>query len=175
MRVPLLASWPGHLPAGRVVTEPAMNIDLFPTLLARAGLAPPVDREIDGRDLWPVMTSDDARPPHEALLFFHDKALDAVRAGPWKYYRHVNRFVWPLPYDKPGSWTGDRTAAYVYSDPKTGRNANLLGAGPMLYDLRIDPSESYNLADREAEQVKRLEARVARSEDEIRANPRGWR
>jgi len=175
MRVPLIVSWPAELPAGRVVEAPAMNIDLFPTLIARAGLTPPRDRVLDGRDLWPAMTRADAPAPHDALLFFHDKELDGVRAGDWKYYRHVNRFCWPLPYDKPGTLPGWQTAAYVYTDPKTGRSANLLDAGPMLYDLRTDAAESYDVADRHSEETRRLEALAAAWEAEFRANPRGWR
>lgn len=175
MRVPLIASWPGRLPAGRVVEAPAMNIDLFPTLVARAGLEGPSDRVVDGRDLWPVMTDPAAQPPHEALFFFHDKEIDGVRGGPWKYYGQVNRFDWPLPYDEPGSLTGDQTARYVYTDARTGRSANLLGAGPMLYDLRHDRDESYNLAESRPDERRALEARIARFEKELAANPRGWR
>jgi arylsulfatase A-like enzyme len=175
MRVPLIVAGPDALPAGRVVETPAMNIDLFPTLVARAGLTPPRDRVLDGRDLWPAITRADAAAPHDALLFFHDKEIDGVRAADWKYYRHVNRFSWPLPYDKPGTLPGKQTAAYVYTDPKTGRSANLLDAGPMLYDLRNDAAESYNVADRHPDETARLEALAAAWEAEFRANPRGWR
>jgi len=174
-RVPLIASWPGHLPAGRVVDAPAMNIDLFPTLVGLAGLDLPSDRIIDGRDLWPAMTGREAVPPHEALLFFHDKQIDGVRAGPWKYYRQTNRFIWPIPYDKPGSLPGNQAAAYDYTDPKTGRTTNLLEIGPMLYDLRIDGAESYNVADREPDEGRRLDALITRWEEDLRANPRGWK
>lgn len=175
VRVPLLASWPGALPAGRVVGAPAMNIDVFPTLLARAGLAAPRDRAIDGRDLWPLLTGAASASPHEALFFFHDKQLDGVRAGAWKYYRHVNRLCWPLPYDKPGTLPGEQTAGYVHADAKTGRSANLLDAGPMLYDLARDPGEAYDVAERRPDEAARLEALAAAWEAAFVANPRGWR
>src|SRR5690606_36413135 len=40
VRVPLLARWPGRLPAGRIVGAPAMTIDVMPMVarLAGAGL-----------------------------------------------------------------------------------------------------------------------------------------
>jgi uncharacterized sulfatase len=94
-RVPFIASWPGRLPAGATVGVPAMNIDLFPTVLRLAGLELPDDRVIDGRDLWGVMSGEQPEPPHEALLFFDDKVIDGVRSGQWKYYRYVDRYFWP--------------------------------------------------------------------------------
>ena len=56
-----------------------------------------------------------------------------------------------------------------------GRSANLLDAGPMLYDLRNDAAESYNVAERHPEETRRLEAFAAAWEAAFRANPRGWR
>lgn len=174
-RVPMIASWPGTLPAGARVDAAAMNIDIFPTLLARAGLSLPADRVIDGRDLWEVMTGRRAASPHDALFFFNDKVIDAVRSGPWKYYRTVNRFFWPVPYDKPSALTGRRAAAHTYTDPKTGETIPLLAPFPMLYDLRIDRGESYNVADRHPEERARLHTLIERWEQDFVANPRGWK
>jgi uncharacterized sulfatase len=147
-RVPMIASWPGRLPAGAQVDAPSMNIDVFPTLLGRAGLSLPADRVIDGRDLWGVMSGTDTSDPHEALLFFDDKVVDGVRSGPWKYYRHVDRYYWPVPLDKPNTPVGKRVANYTYTDPATNRTVRLVADDPMLYDLRLDSGESYNVADR---------------------------
>ena len=174
-RVPLIASWPGTLPAGTQVDTPAMNIDLFPTLLGLAGLDVPSDRVIDGRDLWGVMTGREAASPHDALFFFHDKVIDGVRSGPWKYYRYVNRYYWPVPYDEPSTLTGKRVAAYTYADPKTGQTIHLLQSFPLLYDLRIDPGESYNVVDRHPDEGARLLGLIERWEQDFFANPRGWK
>lgn len=174
-RVPMIASWPGVLPAGSQVDAPAMNIDLFPTLVALAGLELPSDRVIDGRDLWGVMTGRETVSPHEALFFFHDKVIDGVRAGPWKYYRYVNRYYWPVPFDEPSTLTGKRAAAYTYTDPKTGRTIQLVSDFPMLYDLRIDPNESYNLAARHPDEERRLRGFIEAWERDFFANPRGWK
>ena len=174
-RVPMIASWPGKLPAGTQVDAPAMNIDFFPTLLALAGLELPSDRIIDGRDIWGLMTGHDTVSPHDALFFFHDKVIDGVRAGPWKYYRYVNRYYWPVPYDEPSTLTGKRAAAYTYTDPKTGQTIHLLADFPMLYDLRIDPGESYNVATRHPEENRRLRGLIEAWERDFFTNPRGWK
>jgi uncharacterized sulfatase len=174
-RVPMLVSWPGRLPAGRTVDTPAMNIDVFPTVLRVAGLEPPSDRVLDGRDLWGAMTGTDPAPPHEALLFFDDKVIAGVRSGPWKYYRHVDRYYWPVPLDRPDTLAGARAARHSYTDARTGRSVRLIADDPMLYDLGADPAESYNVVDRHPEVATRLEGLVERWEQDWVANPRGWK
>lgn len=54
-RVPLIAWWPGRIEPGGESSAPVMNIDFLPTFLTLAGLAPPDDRAIDGRDLSPLL------------------------------------------------------------------------------------------------------------------------
>ncbi len=174
-RVPLIASWRGRLPAGATVDAPAMNIDVFPTVLHLAGLAPPADRVIDGRDLWGVMSGTDPAPPHDTLMFFDDKVIAGARNGPWKYYRHVDRYYWPVPLDRPDTFPGRRIAGYKYADPRTGREVRLLADDPMLYNLQLDPAESYNVATRNTEVAGRMRADIERWEQDFFANPRGWR
>jgi arylsulfatase A len=174
-RVPMIASWPGTLPAGAQVDAPAMNIDIFPTLLGLAGLGLPTDRVIDGRDIWGLMTGGEIASPHDALFFFHDKVIDGVRSGPWKYYRYADRYYWPVPLDKPSTLTGKRGQAYTYTDPRTGQTIHLLQSFPLLYDLRDDPGESYNVVDRHPDEDKRLRGLIERWEQDFFANPRGWK
>lgn len=69
IRVPLIVRWPGRVPPGAVVDAPVSQIDLFPTLLEAAGLAPPADLALDGASLLPLLTGG-GPPPHEAL-FWH--------------------------------------------------------------------------------------------------------
>jgi len=174
-RVPMIASWPGRVPAGKTVDNPAMNIDLFPTALAAAGLELPTDRMIDGRNLWSVMTSDGAGDPHEALLFFHDKVIDGARSGRWKYYRYVNRYVWPIPLDKPSTFAGKRAASYSYTDERSGKTIQLITKFPMLFDLSRDRGESYNVADRHPQEARRLRDLIEAWERDFFVNPRGWK
>jgi arylsulfatase A-like enzyme len=69
-RVPFIARWPGHIPAGAVCREMAMTIDLLPTLARLIGAKLP-DHEIDGLDIWPLLAGQaDAKNPHEAYFFY---------------------------------------------------------------------------------------------------------
>jgi len=174
-RVPMLAVWPGRIPAGRVVDAPTMNLDLFPTLLALAGVDPPSDRIIDGRDLGALLSGQSDANPHDALFFFNANVIDGVRAGRWKYYRYVNEYVWPVPLDKPNTWAGQFAANDRYVDVRSGRSASLLTSFPLLYDVEADRDESYNVVAQHPEEARRLLGLIESWERAFFANPRGWR
>ena len=160
-RVPLIARYPGVIPAGTLTAAPAMNIDFFPTCLALAGLELPRDRKVDGRDILPLLTGRSQATPHEAFYYYHMDELEAVRSGRWKYIRNIHHYVWPIPVDKETTIMG-----------RMGRGR--LGRWPLLYDLDRDPGESYNLIDTHPEVGARLLARMAAWEENLAANPRGW-
>lgn len=166
LRVPLIARWPGKIPAGHVSAEPAITPDLFVTALAAANIATPKDRVLDGKDLWPLLTSK-APSPHEALFFFRGDRLHAVRGGPWKLHL--------LP---PGPPKGGRIMKpdEKWVDPRGPDGVRILAPFeqahpsqfpglpptpvtlPALFDLRKDSREEHNLAEKEPETVRRLQA-----------------
>jgi arylsulfatase A-like enzyme len=157
----MIARYPVVIPAGRVCDAPAMNIDFFPTSLALAGLELPQDRTIDGRNILGLMSGKTNETPHEAFYFYHVDELEAIRVGKWKYIRNIHHYVWPVPVDKPTTPMG-----------KVGKGR--LGSWPMLYDLDIDPTESYNLIDNHPEVGRRLLGRMEAWEGDLDRNPRGW-
>ena len=55
-RVPLLASWPGTIQAGRVSDALVDFTDFLPSLAEVAGAAVPDDRVVDGKSFVPVLT-----------------------------------------------------------------------------------------------------------------------
>jgi len=87
IRIPCIARWPGHVPAGSVSRVPAAFYDLFPTYCSLAGA--PVPRDLDGRSLVPVLTGASAEPLHEFLYweFPESGGQQAVRMGDWKGVR----------------------------------------------------------------------------------------
>ncbi|MFN3326440.1 MAG: sulfatase [Bryobacteraceae bacterium] len=54
IRVPLIVKWPGRIKAGAISDAPVSTIDLFPTILAMAGVRQ--QRPVDGVDLTPALT-----------------------------------------------------------------------------------------------------------------------
>src|SRR5258706_8217735 len=41
IRVPFVINWPGRLTQGKIVADPVISLDIFPTALAAAGVAMP--------------------------------------------------------------------------------------------------------------------------------------
>lgn len=145
-RVPLIARWPGVLPAGQVSEALCSSMDLFCTCLACAGVEMPDDRIIDGRDILPVLQGQ-APSPHEALYYYKGRRVLGVRQGRWKYLRrHMT--------DNGG-----------YAS---------LSQGPFLFDLDTDPNESYSLIESRPEVARRMVRALDEWEAEIELNPRGW-
>jgi arylsulfatase A-like enzyme len=83
IRVPFLMRLDGRIPAGKVVSHPVSSLDVLPTALAAAGIAPGKDARRDGVDLLPLLTGKTEEAPHEAL-FFRTGNQSAVRWGRWK-------------------------------------------------------------------------------------------
>lgn len=83
MRVPMIACWPGVIPAGRRSEALATTMDLFATLARLAGAELPENRTIDGRDMLPLLKGESASP-HERFFYFHGAQLQGVREGEWK-------------------------------------------------------------------------------------------
>ena len=66
--MPLLVRWPGVVPAGRVDKETALaGVDVFPTLLAATGVAPPKGYGSDGENMLAALEGP-APVPHQADL-----------------------------------------------------------------------------------------------------------
>uniref|UniRef100_A0A8B9HXG6 Steroid sulfatase (microsomal), isozyme S n=1 Tax=Astyanax mexicanus TaxID=7994 RepID=A0A8B9HXG6_ASTMX len=82
IRVPGILHWPGQIPAGKVIDEPTSNMDLFPSVLKLAGANIPSDRQIDGRDLMPLLQGRVERSEHEFLFHYCNAHLNAVRWHP---------------------------------------------------------------------------------------------
>jgi arylsulfatase len=128
MRVPMIVSWPGKVPAGTVSNGIMSGLDWFPTLVAAAG-DPNIATELkqgkqlgdrnykvylDGYDQTNLLTGKGPSNRHE-IFYFAEKTLGAVRIDDYKY-----RFI-----DQPEGWLG----ATVKLD------------WPLLVNLRLDPYE----------------------------------
>ena len=83
VRVPFVAVWPGHIPAGKVYTDPVVSRDILPTALRVAGIAPQQGVELDGVDLLPFLEGGKTHLPHDILCWRAGKGR-AVRMGKWK-------------------------------------------------------------------------------------------
>ncbi|RMF96728.1 MAG: N-acetylgalactosamine-6-sulfatase, partial [Planctomycetota bacterium] len=88
IRVPMIARWPGHVPAGTVSHHLGAFYDFLPTFAELAGAAIPEDT--DGISLLPtLMGMPQHQRKHEFLLweFYGYGGQQAVRMGRWKALR----------------------------------------------------------------------------------------
>jgi arylsulfatase A-like enzyme len=86
IRVPMIASWPGTIPAGRVSDHVWAHWDVLPTLAEIAGAPPPAG--LDGRSMARAMRGE-MQASNEFLYWeFHERGFQqAVRMGSWKAVR----------------------------------------------------------------------------------------
>jgi arylsulfatase len=127
IRVPLLARWPGKIKAGTVSDHVCYFPDLMPTVMELIGAAGRVPQGIDGVSFAPTLLG---RPEKQRLpeyLF-------------WEYTGSGGQQAVRL-----GDWKGVRT------------NLHKGNTKIELYNLKDDPSEQRDVADRHPEIVKRIE------------------
>jgi|GEM_PF-715232 len=83
IRVSWIASWKGRIPAGRVLPDPVIQLDILPTALAAAGAAVSSEWQLDGVNLLPLLEGkQQALEPRP--LYFRFGVQHAVRQGDWK-------------------------------------------------------------------------------------------
>lgn len=133
-RVPMIVSWPGKIPEGKVENGIMSGMDWFPTLIAAAGNPKITDEllagkklggmtykvHLDGYDQTAMLTGKGPSARHE-IYYFTEGTLSAVRIDDYKY-----RFT-----DQPNGWLG----------------ATLKVDWPILVNLRLDPYERTGMYD----------------------------
>ncbi len=139
VRVPMIARMPGRVAAGKTSNALSSTMDLLPTFAKLTGAKLP-GKPLDGIDLWPVLSGKQTLIEREALLYFDGWHAQCIRKGNYKL--HVARYN-----------------SQVYSPAPAGGRVNLPLANPELYDLSIDPAESYDIAPEKPEIVKELRAK----------------
>lgn len=157
MREPCLMWWPGHIPAGKTCSQMAITMDLLPTFTGLAGASLPVDREIDGRNIWPLMSRAGAKSPHEAFYYYQIDQLQAVRSGKWKLHLALKQ--------KKKNW----------GEPEP-------DSPLQLYDLEADIGETTDVAEQHPDVVKRLMKLARRAKLDLgdveipglNTRPAGW-
>lgn len=138
VRVAAFATWDGHIKAGSTNTEALHIVDWYPTLLKLAGAKLDQKLPLDGRDIWPTLT--EGKPtPHDAILLNTTPNNGAVRVGDWKLV------VRDGPDDPDGA-------------PPKKKNAK---ASVELFNLKDDPYEKTNLADKNPAKLAELKKVLA--------------
>ena len=92
IRIPFLAQWKGHIPAGSTYDKPVISIDITPTALSIAGAEKSANGSgLDGTNILPYLTGIKTGEAHDSLFWrfrFPPGRPDlhrwAIRKGDWK-------------------------------------------------------------------------------------------
>jgi len=117
MRVPAIFWWPGQIEAS-VISDIGSTMDVYATALALAGAEPTPD--IDGLDMSRTLL-EGMSSPRETMAFYRAGELRAFRKGNYKLH-----FI--------------TEGAYGQGPPRT------VHAQPLLFNLRDDVSEKFDVA-----------------------------
>lgn len=144
VREPGLVSWPGTI-VPRIESEPVATYDIFPTVLALAGVPLPPGVPLDGRDMMPLLIGPGSKSAHQCIFYWKgcsssttcglpddnplvnqvDPGLWAVRCGAYKTHFMATNVSCTVKYMAPG----------IYH------------AQPLVYKIDEDPSERFPLED----------------------------
>jgi arylsulfatase A len=133
VRVPFIARWPGKIPSGKTVAEPAMTVDLLPTIAELIGGRLP-GHKIDGVNIWPLLTAKPgAISAKDAYwVYYGNNQLQAVISGRWK-------LILPHRYRTMAGKAGGKDGTpKKYSSDSVKK--------PELYDLYSDVTETDDVA-----------------------------
>jgi arylsulfatase A len=88
IRVPMIAAWPGKIPAGTVTDHVSAFHDVLPTMAQLIG--EPTPEGLDGVSFLPTLIQQGTQRPHEYLYWeFHEVGgRVAIRKGDWKGVRY---------------------------------------------------------------------------------------
>lgn len=155
VRVPFVAAWPNHIPAGGKSDTLISALDILPTALKAAGISIPQDMKVDGQDIMPVLAGKAERSPHKYIYWagpgakHYSEENDPFWYGYWKWITYESDTIPSNPNLEKlskGSWAirDQDWALYFYDD---GSNK------VKLFNDKLDPSESKDLAQKYPEKV----------------------
>ena len=175
-RVPAVIEWPDRITAPRVSDTNAVTSDMLPTLCALAGMPVPNDRPLDGINLVPLL--DGNLRDRTAPIFFWSfdnrqrlkadpkpwidpkwqegttplvKLMGGIATRNFRNYRHPD--IVESDYNGARVMLGNRHKLVIH-DGKGGK------PNVELFDLRADPAEKINLAEREPAIVKTMQTEL---------------
>ncbi len=137
IRVPFFVNWPGTIVPGET-SETIITVDLYPTFVEIAGIAPP-DQVLDGQSLLPLLKGE-VNELSQRPLFWHFPAY-------LESYKVIDEQRDPLFRTRPCSIIrlGDYKLHEYFED-----------GALELYNLKQDIREQHNLAEQNPEKLREL-------------------
>lgn len=151
IHLPLIIRAPGSAPA---VNQAMVSwVDIAPTVLDWAGVAPPAAYPLSGKSLLPILGQRDD-PARDAIFASHDfheiNQYYPMRAVRTRTHNYILNLASPLDYPIAGDVAGSPSWKAISADPairlgKRSQAAYLRRPAEELYDLTRDPDELVNV------------------------------
>ncbi len=156
-RVPFIARWPQHIPAGTVRKEMFTQVDLMATIAQAAQIALPAGASPDGAgELAAFINPENAPAKRKETAFLGTEGF-ALREGDWLYLPKQGSGGGTVPKSRGTPWEKLR---FVNSDiDDKGRIKP--GASPdQLYNLAHDLGQAHNVVREQPERAAAMRARM---------------
>ena len=143
IREPFIVRWPGVTKPGSRCDVPVINVDLFPTFLAAAGVAVPEGKVLDGENLLPLLKGDGSLQRQAIFWHFPGYLNSPVIRGRELDVRTGFR-TRPVTVIHKGDWK-----LHLYHEEwqlDGGRDKLATNNAGELYNLKDDVGERNNLA-----------------------------
>ncbi|WP_428303924.1 arylsulfatase [Lacipirellula sp.] len=88
IRIPLIARWPGHVPAGKTTATPVYFADVMPTFASLAGGNAP--QQTDGKDFSPTLAGKNQPEMADRFFYWEFDKLDLQQQGSrWNNWKAI--------------------------------------------------------------------------------------
>lgn len=142
-RVPFLARWSGTIEPGRVADDWLSNLDVLPTLVSLCGLSPSPN-PLDGSDMSAVLTGEGKALEGKPKIYFSPMGEGGVEV------HCIRKQEWKLR-------VAQGCDGEIYLNDRTTQSHHSAWLGrPELYNVALDPAESYDVAGTHPEMVAEL-------------------
>ena len=97
-RVPMFFHWPGKIEAGKKFHYPVSALDFYPTFATLAQASIPIDKKLDGKDIWKnLIHGNNPRKDEPVFVLRHRAGYSdvGVRQNKWKALK-TNENPWAL-------------------------------------------------------------------------------
>jgi arylsulfatase A len=141
IRSACIMKYPGRIDGGTVSSRTIGSVDLLPTLCHLAQIPLP-DNEVDGKNVWDVITGvKGAENPHAYYSFSNGQSFEGILSGDGKWKLHLPHAYRTL--DSAGS--GGYPGRYAQMEIDTA-----------LFDMEADPYETTNVISQHPETAASL-------------------
>lgn len=175
IRVPAIIEWPARIKSPRRIAAPCGTVDIFPTVLELAGITKPASKHpLDGTTLMPIINGKDTvdrklplgfwvypergRPVRSTQILqalekrqqANVKTPKTASIGPSKISRKYDESSFP-----GNAALIDGRYKLHHRGPRNGKKTY------QLYDLKTDPQEMHDIAEKHPDVVKRMQSALA--------------